>query len=125
LSTAQAEVSFHKTVHLAEIGRYEDEVELDDYIADFDAEFHDLRRAKRFAGCLNPGSYVESQTLAERLLESGSTGVVYPSVRRARGTCLACFEAKKVAHVRRAGRFRFTWNGQPAPQITRVAGAGD
>jgi RES domain-containing protein len=121
LSTAQAEVAFHKTVHLAEVGRYEDEVELDDYLADFDGQFHDLRRAKRFAACLDPSSYVASQTLAERLLESGSTGVVYPSVRRARGTCLACFDPKKVANVRKAERFRFVWHGRPAPRIIRVS----
>ncbi len=121
LSTAQAEVAFHKTVHLAEVGRYEDEVELDDYLADFGGEFHDLRRAKRFAACLDPASYVSSQTLAEKLLESGSPGVVYPSVRRRRGTCLACFDPKRVANVRRGARFRFSWRGIPTPEVIQVA----
>ena len=46
--TAQSEIAFHKTVHLAEVGRYEDEVEFADYLADFHCEFHDLRRTKRF-----------------------------------------------------------------------------
>ena len=32
LKTAQAEVAFHKTTHLAEIGRFEDDVTLDDFI---------------------------------------------------------------------------------------------
>lgn len=121
LSTAQAEVAFHKTVHLAEVGRFEDEVEFDDYLADFNGEFHDLRRAERFAACLDPTSYVASQMLAEKLLESGSAGVVYPSTRRARGTCLACFDPKRVAHLRRARRFRFSWRGKPTPQIVGVA----
>jgi RES domain-containing protein len=121
LSTAQAEVAFHKTVHLAEVGRYEDEVELDDYLADFNGEFHDLRRAKRFAACLDPASYVSSQTLAERLLESGSPGVIYPSVRHRRGTCLACFDPKRVANVRRGARLRFSWRGKPAPEVMQVA----
>jgi RES domain-containing protein len=121
LDTAQAEVAFHKTVHLAEVTRYEDEVEFDDHLADFGGEFHDLRRARRFAACLDPKSYVASQTLAEKLLESGSAGVIYPSVRRPGGTCLACFDPKRVANVRRAGRFRFSWRGKPTPQILRVA----
>ena len=30
-------------MHLAEIGRFEDEVTFDDYLADFSGEFHDLR----------------------------------------------------------------------------------
>jgi RES domain-containing protein len=121
LSTAQAEVAFHKTIHLAEVGRYEDEVEFDDFLADFSGEFHDLRRAKRFAACLDPTSYVASQMLAEKLLENGSAGIIYPSTRRPRGTCLACFDPKRVANVRRAGRFRFTWRGKPTPQIIPVA----
>jgi hypothetical protein len=121
LSTARAEVSFHKTVHLAEVGRYEDEVEFDDYLADFQSDFHDLRRTKRFLACLDPASYVASQTLAEKLLESGSAGIVYPSVRRSGGTCLACFDPGRVANVRRAGRFRFSWCGKPVPQIVQVA----
>lgn len=121
LSTAQAEVAFHKTVHLGEVGRYEDEAELDDYLADFSGEFHDLRRAKRFAACLDPASYVSSQTLAEKLLESGSPGVLYPSVRHRRGTCLACFDPKRVANVRRGARFRFSWRGKPAPEVIQVA----
>jgi RES domain-containing protein len=121
LLTAQAEVAFHKTVHLAEVGRYEDEVEFDDYVADFNGEYHDLRRTKRFAACLERTSYVASQTLAERLLESGSSGVIYPSTRRPRGTCLACFDPKRVLNVRRSGRLRFSWRGKPTPQIVRVA----
>jgi hypothetical protein len=121
LPTAQAEVAFHKTVHLAEVGRYEDEVEFDDYLADFNGEYHHLRRTKRFAACLDPASYVASQTLAEKLLESGSAGVIYPSVRRPRGTCIACFDPKRVVNVRRAGRLRFSWRGKPTPQIVRVA----
>lgn len=33
--TAQAEVAFHKTLDLAEVGRFEDDVTVDDYLADF------------------------------------------------------------------------------------------
>ncbi|MEO8483748.1 MAG: RES family NAD+ phosphorylase, partial [Acidobacteriota bacterium] len=45
VATAQAEVGFHKSVQLAEIGRFEDSVTYDDYLADFSASFHDLRSA--------------------------------------------------------------------------------
>jgi hypothetical protein len=68
-------------VELAEIGRFEDTVTYDDYLADFSASFHDLRGARGFRRCLDPDSYVVSQALGERLLEAGSLGVVYPSVR--------------------------------------------
>jgi hypothetical protein len=121
VETSQAEVGFHKTVQLAEIGIFEDSVTYDDYLADFSASFHDLRRARGFKACLDPASYVASQTLAEELLEAGSLGIVYPSVRRKGGTCLACFRPALVANVRRAKTYRFTWTGSPAPAIAEEA----
>ncbi|MBK6973004.1 MAG: RES family NAD+ phosphorylase [Sterolibacteriaceae bacterium] len=119
--TAQAEVAFHKAVQLAEVGRFEDEVTLDDYLADFSAEFHDIRDAPDCADCLDPGSYVRSQALAARLLEAGSLGIVYPSVRRPGGTCLACFRPVLVMNVRKGSTFRFRWNGHPAPAIEALS----
>lgn len=118
LETAQAEVAFHRAVQLHEIGRFEDRVTYDDYLADFTAAFHDLRRARGVRTYLDPASYMESQALAERLLAVGSLGVVYPSVRRAGGTAVACFRPALVGNVRRATTYRFTWNGSPKPTIT-------
>lgn len=117
LKTAQTEVAFHKSVQLAEIGRFEDEVTFDDYLADFSGEFHDLRDAPAFAECLNPASYVESQSLAERLFDAGSLGIVYPSVRNAGGTCLVCYRPALVTHVRKGKTYRFRWQGQPVPLV--------
>lgn len=118
LVTSQAEVAFHKSVELAEIGLFEDTVTYDNYLADFSATLHDLRNARRgFRACLDPDSYVVSQALADRLLEAGSLGVVYPSVRHAGGTCLACFRPALVTNVRRDKTYRFTWEGTPDPVI--------
>jgi RES domain-containing protein len=116
LVTSQAEVAFHKSVQLAEIERFEDTVTYDDYLADFSATFHDLRQVRGVRAWLDPDSYVKSQALAERLLEAGSLGVVYPSVRHASGTCIACFRPALVANVR-PGK-RFTWEGRPEPRVT-------
>jgi hypothetical protein len=110
LATAQAEVGFHKTVELQEIGWTEESVTYDDYRADFSANLHDLRSSAGFASCLDPDSYVASQGLAEGLLSEGAMGVVYPSVRRAKGTCLACFRPALVMNVRKGKTYRFTWN---------------
>lgn len=119
LETSQAEVGFHKTVQLAEIGRFVDTVTYDDYRCDFSASFHDLRSEPPGAReWLDPDTYVESQTLAERLLEAESLGVIYPSVRHHGGTCVACFRPALVANVRRGKTYRFTWDGGPTPTIT-------
>ena len=120
LETAQAEITFHKWTELAEVGWTEEELTYDDYLADFSAEFHDIRRDKRFADALAPDSYVASQDLAEELLEAGSLGVVYPSVRRRRGTCMVCFRPALVMNVRKGQTYRFRWEGQPNPSVSVV-----
>jgi RES domain-containing protein len=118
LRTAQAEVAFHKTVQLAEVNRFVDEVTYDDYLADFNGAYNDLRTAPAFAAALNPDDYSVSQRLAEQLLDTGSAGVVYPCVRRPRGTCICCFRPALVTHVRKDARYRFQWAGSPTPVIT-------
>ena len=120
VETAQTEVAFHKGVELAEVAwTQEESVTYDDYLADFSAEFHDMRRATGFRACLDPRSYVASQALAERLLDDGSLGVVYPSIRHEGGTCIACFRPALVTNVRRGPTYRFTFTapGEP-PRIT-------
>jgi len=121
LETAQAEVAFHKSVELSEVSWTDEEiVTYDDYLADFSAEFHDLRGAPAFRSCLDPRSYKASQALAEQLLDQDALGVVYPSVRHQRGTCVACFRPAIVANVRREATYRFTWPGGGAePLVTR------
>ena len=121
LATSQTEVAFHKSVQLAEIDRFEDSITYDDYIADVSASFHDVRKTRGFAACLDPRSYIASQALAERLMQAGSLGVIYPSVRRRGGTCVACFRPALVVNVRRGRTYRFVWHGEPRPTITLVA----
>jgi RES domain-containing protein len=120
LETAQAEIAFHKWIELSEVGWTEEELTYDDYLADFSAEFHDIRRDVRFAEALDPESYVASQELAEELLAAGSLGIVYPSVRRPRGTCVACFRPAVVMNVRRGPTYRFRWDGKPKPSVSSV-----
>lgn len=117
LATAKAEVMFHKSVEFAEINWAErEELQYDEYLADFTGSFHDLRpdalpeeKRNQYDACLDPASYVTSQKLAVNLLERGSLGVIYPSVRRPAGTCIACFRPSVVSNVRKGSRFRMTW----------------
>jgi RES domain-containing protein len=115
--TALAEVSFHKAVEYAEINRFDDSVQYQCMLADFTATFHDLRNQPRYDDCLAPDSYVASQTLAERLLDGGSLGILYPSVRRDGGVNLACFRPALVGNVRKGAVYRLTWQGSPVPKI--------
>jgi RES domain-containing protein len=117
VQTALAEVAFHKTVEYQEIGRFDDSVNYQALLADFSASFHDLRGADAWDDCLAADSYVASQALAAELLEAGSMGVIYPSVRRPEGTNLACFRPALVGNVRKGHAYRLTWAGSPLPAI--------
>ena len=120
--TALTEVIFHKSVEYAEIDRFDDSVTYQGFLADFNAVFHDLRAGGGFEDCLDPGSYVPSQSLAAQLLASGSLGLVYPSVRHAAGTNLACFRPALVGNVRKAEAYRMIWSGTPEPRIEILDG---
>jgi len=115
--TALAEVGFHKTVEYQEINRFDDSVTYQAMLADFNASFHDIRGIESFADCLDPQSYIASQTLAAELLEAGSMGVIYSSVRRPEGVNLACFRPALVGNVRKGPIYRLTWAGTPQPHI--------
>jgi hypothetical protein len=107
LETSQAEVAYHRRLWLAETKWEEEDVATYvDYLADFRAEFHDLRGGQpggKYEKYLDPDSYAASQGLARVLMERGSAGVVYPSVRRRGGTCLGCFRPVLVTNVRKGG----------------------
>ncbi len=146
LATSKAEVLFHRSVQLTEIGwREREDLDYDHYQADLSGPFHDLRleadapldssrAAKNSSGkeaaeraaaqrlaCLDPLSYIASQQLAVELLEAGSLGVVYPSARRPAGTCIACFRPGVVANVRKRDLHRLCWFPDAPPTFARVA----
>jgi hypothetical protein len=121
LETAHAEVIFHRTAELAEIGVFETYVQERAYRADFRARFHDLRaEAPGYRPYYSPGSYVSSQKLGRELLESGSNGIIYRSVRHRGGECLACFRPKLVGNVRPGEYFEYRWTGTPTPSVRRL-----
>jgi RES domain-containing protein len=110
IGTAQTEVAFHRAAELKESGWKDEEVSrYIDYLADFRHEFHDIRKDQNFLDCLDPNSYVASQALGNRLLSSGSAGIVFPSVRRKDGVCVVCFRPPLVLNVREGTMVTFTF----------------
>jgi hypothetical protein len=112
IETSIAEVAFHKRRFLEE-ARIAGKLTFDyvSFLADFYGEFHHLDETEAQT-CLQPGPvpqcYAPSQALALRLLYDGSAGIVYQSVRRSEGTCVACFRPALVVHPRRDLGYRIT-----------------
>jgi len=116
--TATAEITFHKSQELIEINWREPETFVfEDYLADFRADFHDIRGDAEYAACLDPNSYARSQKLATELLASGSAGIVYPSVRRRKGTCVVCFRPALVTNVRKDRAVTVTFHDLHSPPV--------
>lgn len=126
VETCLAEVSYHRFRRLREIIDPDEPDQMpsadtssyDDWQADFHADFHVLEPEAEFAECLAPEPvpqcYRTAQVLARKLLEQGSNGIVYPSVRRPNAKCLACFRPPLVYQPRRAKRYelRMTRHGK-------------
>jgi len=107
-------VAHHKRLWLQETSWQEEEIcDYVDYLADFHADFHDLRDTTEHVDCLSPTDYVPSQGLAAQLLNAGSSGIVYPSVRRPNGTCIVSFRPVLVHNVRKGNTVRLTFPPQP------------
>lgn len=107
ISTAQAEVGHHKLWEYADL----DPIYLASVLplsptrytawsATYTASLHVLDPHLNGAEeVLDPMDYRTSQRVAEHLRSSGSLGLIYPSVRHARGTCHAIFHPSIVQAV--------------------------
>ena len=120
--SSELEVAYHKSKELQEINWQEAEIfSYVDFLADFRGTFHDIRGDTSFADCLDADSYRASQRLAGELLERGSAGVVYPSVRHNSGTCIACFRPALVNNVRKDSSISITFeNALAVPEIREI-----
>src|SRR5271157_5981062 len=89
-----------------------------EYLADFRADFHDIRNRSEFRECLSPDTYASSQRLAQVLLEQGSAGIVYPSVRaKTHGNCISCFRPALVMNVRTGISLTITFENASASPL--------
>src|SRR5687768_6857759 len=125
LTTALAESVHHRSAEIAEVGHFDTRMQLRLYHADFSATFHDVRRGGRaLAGVYAPDSYERSQSLARDLLDAGSNGIVYRSVRDEGGECVACFRPALVSNVRVAAHYEYRWEGSGTPRVIRLKAEG-
>jgi hypothetical protein len=121
IDTALEESIYHRTEELREVGAFDTFVQMRVYLADFSTRFHDIRAARRATTPLyDPRSYSASQKFGKSLLEAGSNGVVYRSVRHAQGECVACFRPALVLNVRTGGHYEFRWRGNSRPDVRKL-----
>jgi hypothetical protein len=122
--TARDEVAFHFAEELREIPAWNrpETRAYREYLADFRSEFHDIRGDDpAYRPYLDPDSYAASQRFARELLNAGSAGIVYPSVRHEGGTCIGCFRPALVTNVRQGSLVSITFDNLAHPPAVEVA----
>lgn len=120
VETALAEVGFHLTRALRDAGRFEASIDWAELWASLAGEYVDLRGIDPRPACLDPDpalGYPAGNALAEEARAAGLNGIVWPSVRRTGGTCLAALWPHAVQSVAQGAVWRMAWQGAPEPII--------
>jgi hypothetical protein len=111
-ATAVAETRYHHARFLAATKEGPLHLPMRLYQVAIDAALHDLRPAGVVdAAVFDPDDYAASRALGGRLRAAGSAGVVYRSVRHARGHCVGLFSPKGASRCVHAAILLYAWDG--------------
>lgn len=113
LQTAIDETVYHRERFLRATG--EEPIELDMRVlrARLSADLHDVRAMSRVAPEIyHPEDYSASQALGRRLRALRSWGIVYDSVRRAGGECVAVFRPRALSRCQQTQHLGYLWDGE-------------
>lgn len=82
-------------------------------VGEVEADFEDVAGVAEpeRSALLDPRSYAASQAYAIRQRDAGASGLVYPSVRRSGGECIAAFKPRAVRIPRQERHLQYRWNG--------------
>ena len=115
VETCVAEVGHHLTSALADAGDFHAVVEYSEMLSSMAGVFVDLRQAQDHR-CLDPNpavGYPAGNVLAAATRAAGHNGVIYPSIRKAGGTCIAALWPNVVQSVVQGAMYRLSWSGTP------------
>jgi hypothetical protein len=112
-ATAVAETRHHHAAFLTATQQRAQHLPMRLYHVAIDARLHDLRPAGAVpAAVYDPADYSTSRALGAQLHAAASGGVVYRSVRHARGTCVGLFRPLGASACVHAAYLLYAWDGQ-------------
>ncbi len=111
-ATAMAETRHHHARFLSATKQGPMHLPMRLYSVAIDARLHDLRPAGAVPDAVyDPDDYSASRGLGARLRAAGSAGVVYRSVRHARGHCAGLFRPLGASACVHAAYLLYAWDG--------------
>ena len=113
MATAIAEAAFHRARFLSRTAEPAGEIDMRSYHAEIRAELVDLRGyGRRKPDLMSPDSYAASQPFGRSRREEGANGIVYDSVRREGGVCVAIFRPKLMTSCKQGPHICLVWDGR-------------
>lgn len=115
VETCVAEVGYHLTRALEDAGDFNAVVEYGEMLASMSGLFVDLRPLPGHPS-LDPDparGYPAGNAVAALARAEGHNGIIYPSVRRRGGICIAALWPNVVQSVVPGAMYRLTWSGTP------------
>ena len=113
LETAVAEVSHHRGAFLARTAEAAIDIDLRWIQADLMDKLHDIRgQGAAMPAVYDLTHYGASQDLGRALRAQGSAGIVFESLRRPQGQCVAIFKPRALSKARAVGHIGLHWDGR-------------
>lgn len=90
--------------------------------ANVSGRFDDVRKAPRplAAALRHPADYARSQRFGRERRDALSAGIVYRSVRRQGGECVAVFDPQRISNCRQDRFLVYVWDGERVSAVHRV-----
>jgi len=108
LPTAIAETAYHRSIFLRDAGLPNERLDMRLYRASVSGEYDDVRRRAASDPVYRANSYQASQTYGIKLYAADKVdGIVYRSVRRPAGECVAVFRPRLVRNCRVSGHLEY------------------
>ncbi len=121
-ATAVAETCHHHGAFLAATQQRALHLPMRLYHVSIAARLHDLRPAGAVPDAVyDPADYSASRALGARLQAAASAGVVYRSVRHAKGVCVGLFRPQGASACVHAAYLLYAWDGQRFTDIYEKA----
>jgi hypothetical protein len=112
METAIAETKHHRERFLRATNQERMEIDMRIYLTDIDTDLHDIRgRQAEHALVYDNDNYAAGQQLARILRDAASGGIVYSSVRRTGGECIAVFRPRLLSNCRQGQHLCYVWDG--------------
>jgi len=125
-ATAIAEAAYHHHRRLSQSAQgFPAIAEMRELVSRVTAELPMLAAGEARLLDPDPATYAAGQDFARRLREAGESGLVYPSVRRAEGTCLVLWLPRLCLPTLQGAHFRLAWNAEGRLDVNRLTSLGD